>query len=215
MSESLQHTISAGADPGTNSDAGPVFSEDWFSVHIPVWTDLLKELVGKPDLRFLEVGVLEGRSVHWLLTNILTHPTSKIVCVDNFQGGMEHQQGMSYSLPNLSELQSRFMSNIAPFAAQVEVRVGQSQELLRSEPMYSFDFVYIDGSHKAADVLEDAVLSMRLLKPGGIMIFDDYLWAVFEDPLDNPRPGIDAFLHVFAQQYDLLWFGNQVAVRKI
>jgi predicted O-methyltransferase YrrM len=122
---------------------------------------------------------------------------------------------MSFSLPNLSELHSRFISNMAPFAEQVEVRVGQSQELLRSEPLYSFDFVYIDGSHKAADVLEDAILSLRLLKPGGIMIFDDYLWAAFEDPLDNPRPGIDAFLHAFAQQYDLLWFGNQVAVRKI
>jgi hypothetical protein len=33
-----------------------------------------------------------------------------------------------------------------------------------------------DGSHRARDVLEDAVLSWPLLKVGGIMLFDDYLW---------------------------------------
>lgn len=39
-----------------------------------------------------------------------------------------------------------------------------------------FDLVYIDGSHYSHDVLSDAVLSFPLLKVGGHMLFDDYLW---------------------------------------
>ena len=38
----------------------------------------------------------------------------------------------------------------------------------------NFDLIYIDASHYAPDVLSDAVLAFKLLKPGGILIFDDY-----------------------------------------
>jgi predicted O-methyltransferase YrrM len=40
-----------------------------------------------------------------------------------------------------------------------------------------FDFIYIDGSHVAPDVLLDAAMSFALLKPGGILAFDDYDWS--------------------------------------
>ena len=45
------------------------------------------------------------------------------------------------------------------------VKKGVSQFLLRklTAPV---DFVYVDGSHQAADVFEDAVLSFRLLNLG-------------------------------------------------
>ncbi len=32
--------------------------------------------------------------------------------------------------------------------------------------------IYVDGSHKARDVIADAVLAWALLRPGGILIFD-------------------------------------------
>ena len=36
-----------------------------------------------------------------------------------------------------------------------------------------FDFVYVDGSHLALDVLVDAALAWRLLSPGGVLVFDE------------------------------------------
>jgi predicted O-methyltransferase YrrM len=69
------------------------------------------------------------------------------------------------------------------------------------ERVASYDFIYIDGSHKAADVLEDAVLSFRLLKVGGLLIFDDYAWnGGGPTEFDNPRRGIDAFYHAYGNQ---------------
>ena len=51
----------------------------------------------------------------------------------------------------------------------------------------SFDLVYVDGSHLAADVLQDAVLSFRLLRSGGLLIFDDYLW------IDDPGAPVNSY----------------------
>ena len=121
---------------------------------------------------------------------------------------------MSHPINELSSLYDRFLENIAPFIGRVQVQKGLSQELLRKHRLNSFDFVYVDGSHRSADVLEDAVLSFRLLKTGGIMIFDDYEWKTYEGTLDNPRAGIDAFLEIFAQQYSVVSQGYPVALRK-
>jgi hypothetical protein len=61
-----------------------VFTQDWFTRKSPAWEVVLKDLAGKPDLQYLEVGVYEGRSVVWVLENILTHPTSHATGIDIF-----------------------------------------------------------------------------------------------------------------------------------
>ena len=37
-----------------------------------------------------------------------------------------------------------------------------------------FDFIYVDGGHDAGTALADGLLSFRLLRPGGLIVFDDY-----------------------------------------
>jgi hypothetical protein len=51
----------------------------------------------------------------------------------------------------------------------------------------------------AKDVLVDAVLAWELLKPGGVVIFDDYAGAGFGPRfgrLKTPKLSINAFLDV-------------------
>ncbi|MDQ0041820.1 putative O-methyltransferase YrrM [Variovorax boronicumulans] len=71
-----------------------------------------------------------------------------------------------------------------------------------------FDFIYIDGSHQAPDVLADAVLAFRLLRNGGVIVFDDYLWAEElaggKDPLRCPKPAIDAFVNCYFRKLQIL-----------
>jgi len=40
-----------------------------------------------------------------------------------------------------------------------------------------FDFIYVDGSHVAKDVLTDACMAWPMLTVGGVMCFDDYGWG--------------------------------------
>lgn len=187
-------------DAGADRNAGYVFSSDWFSDNIPVWREHLACLLGTPGLRILEVGSFEGRSACWLLQNILVDDTDRLDCVDRF--------GDRYS--------AIFDHNVrtAGGAAKIRKLAGLSQEVLRTLTLYSFDAAYIDGSHTAPDVLEDVVLVFRLLKPGGILILDDYEWHDAGDTLLEPRIAVDAFLDVFAGKYDLLHREYQIIVRK-
>ena len=67
---------------------------------------------------------------------------------------------------------------------QIRVHEGTSRSILPKLRVNSYDFVYVDGSHSTADVLEDAVFSFGLMKLGGVIAFDDYLW---DDPEHNQR----------------------------
>jgi hypothetical protein len=185
------------------------FSRDWFSQNIPTWTTLLHEFKGKSGLRVLEIGTFEGRSTCWLLENIVTGEGAHLACIDTFQGSEE----MVARKIDVTRMRETFESNIAPWRDRVSVYAGESATVLRglSDP---FDLVYVDGSHRAADVLADAVLSWPLLKDGGIMLFDDYLWELDPRPEHCPRLGIDSFLLCQRGWFDLLLAQYQVAVRK-
>lgn len=185
------------------------FSQDWFSQHIPIWTRLLDEFKGKAGLRVLEIGTFEGRSTCWLLENIVTGEDAHIDCIDTFEGA-EDMVALKLDMSNMRQV---FESNVAPWRDRVSVHAGESATMLRglSGP---FDLVYVDGSHRAPDVLSDAVLSWPMLKAGGVMLFDDYLWRRDPRPEHCPGLAIDSFLRCHAGWYDVLLAQYQVAVRK-
>lgn len=186
------------------------FTQDWFSNNTPKWSVILDRFKDKPDLNFLEIGCFEGRATCWLCDNILTNPTSKITVLDTFRGGDEH-----HSL-DLSELYNRFKNNTQEYGNKVKILANDSMnEYFRGvlKPN-TFDFIYIDGSHNAKDVLLDAVNCFNLLKPGGVMIFDDYLWNPFNDPIKAPQIAIDSFLTCFADQCNIIMKEYQVAIEK-
>jgi len=176
-------------------------TEDWFSLRIPNWEKLLETYKGKPFVRYLEVGVFEGRSALWMLENILTHPTAHATAVDIFLG----------------DLEKRFRDNLqrSGRSQQVTVLKGDSKEVLRGLPMSSYDIIYIDGSHLARNVLADAVLSWPLLKPGGLLIFDDFLWKLNEYPFElRPRAAIEFFISLYQSHLEVIHTSWQMIVRK-
>ena len=110
----------------------------------------------------------------------------------------------------------RFDHNIrqSGAAAKVTKIKGHSDAILITLPLDHFDIIYVDGSHEAAPVLMDAMLCWYRLKPGGVLIFDDYLWDQEESASDRPQMAIDLFLAAFEGTYDLLLKDYQVAIRK-
>ena len=63
-------------------------------------------------------------------------------------------------------------------------------------------------------MLADAVLAWPLLKPGGLLGFDDYGWRGFPEAERCPALGIDGFLTAMRGRYDELHRGHQVWVRR-
>lgn len=196
-------------------DKGYQFTTDWFSEHIPVWNQVLQPFISAPNLMFLEVGSWEGRSTCWLLDNVLLNDSSIITCIDTFKGSIEHEaMGLGNHVSSIEDL---FDYNVERTgrSQQVQKKVSSSQSCLRSLPLDSFDFYYVDGSHIAADVLADVVLGWDLVKEGGIIIFDDYGWGVYQDqPRLHPKLAVDSFLEIYHDKIQLIYKGYQVLVKK-
>jgi predicted O-methyltransferase YrrM len=128
--------------------------------------------------------------------HVLTHPAATITCVDPWGD---------------RKMERRFDRNVAASgkSEQLVKRKGPSWRELRELPPGWFTFVHIDGCHEGLNVLEDAVLSFRLLRPGGLLCFDDYLWQ--NDQRGHlPREAIDAFLGLYDRQIEVLDRGYQV-----
>jgi predicted O-methyltransferase YrrM len=176
------------------------FSTGHHLYHEQNWKKVLASYKGRPDVRYLEVGVFEGRSLIWMLENILTHETARATGMDIFPGDMKE-----IYLSNLK---------ISGFADKVTTITGYSQLELRKLEPQSFDIIYIDGSHVACDVLSDAVMSWQVLKENGVMIFDDYLYGL-DLPSDlRPQVSIDSFITAFRNSLEVISHSYQVMVQK-
>jgi predicted O-methyltransferase YrrM len=177
---------------------------DPYSANTPVWQTALAGYKGKPNVRYLEVGIFEGRSAVWMLENILTDPSARLTGIDPFSDP-HYTQDRSKSYKDV------FYSNLKLTGSEdkADIIVGYSQTELRKLPLESFDIIYIDGSHNSGDVLEDAVLSWRLLKVGGILIFDDYLF------FPGIKQAIDTFYTQYADHFQPVDVGWQVVLKKI
>lgn len=187
------------------------FSFDWVSPHTKEWEKDLQHLKGKPGVRALEIGCFEGQSACWFLDNILTDPTSRLVCVDPFAVPM--------ATILLRFFESHFDANIAASGAgdRVTKLVGPSQVVVRTLQPAQFDFIYVDGSHKVGDVLQDAVLAWTVLRPGGVVMFDDY--ALVDDVSEGlmaraPGRALDAFMSILGSSATLLRRDWQLVLRK-
>ena len=115
-----------------------------------------------------------------------------------------------------AELEARFDENVALVdATRVRKLVGTTHKVLPQlvDEGLQFDLIYVDASHTALDVLADVALSWRLLREGGVMIFDDYgAIPPGEDPLQHPAPAIDAFLSLVSAE--VVSNARQLSVRK-
>jgi predicted O-methyltransferase YrrM len=186
--------------PPALADGRYQFSNDWFGVNVESWDRILTEL--RPS-RVLEVGSYEGRSACFLIERISATTAIELHCVDTWQGSIENDRfdenisvAASLSLHRPSITKHRRPSYLA------------LAHLVATGHFERFDLIYVDGSHQAPDVLSDAVLCFHLLRVGGVLIFDDYLWHLepvgHQDPLNMPKPAIDAFLNLFQRKMRIL-----------
>jgi tetratricopeptide (TPR) repeat protein len=171
--------------------------EGWFATHIPVWEEQLRDCAGRKDLRAVEVGSFEGMSCCWLVDHVLTHPSAEIVCID-------------------PDFQPLFDVNIRRSGASQKVRKieSRSQDALPELEADSYHLVFVDGEHLAPSVFLDAVYGLRLLRIGGLMIFDDYLKPPERDLRQPVKLGVDHFLSIYGGCVELLHSGYQVFLRK-
>ena len=187
------------------------FTQDWFSHNIPNF-EVIKEAMPHCS-SILEIGCFEGRATCWMLENMLSD-TGDICCIDTFAGSQEHAN------IDFDEMSTTFTDNVSEVKKEyqtVEVFEGSSHTQLAQiiDRGYSFDFIYIDGDHTAAGVMTDSCMAFPLLRQGGVMLWDDYLWEDAPGIENRPKMAIDTFLAMYASQCNIVVIGYQLAVVKL
>jgi len=157
-----------------------MFTHDWSTV---LAESLLALWPAPPQgpMRCLEVGSFEGRGSLKIVSHLCGVQGSLLYCVDPWDD--VYVAGQTHPLDGAFAGQyARFTHNTAGEERIVALRgtLSDFAEKLRSEG--ELDFAYVDGDHSEQGAYADAALAWSLLRPGGVLLFDDYCpsWGVYE-----------------------------------
>lgn len=115
----------------------------------------------------LEVGVLDGKSAAWSLLHM--------------RGSERHVLVDARKSPGVD----RMIETVGVEPKSVKFVEKRSEHAV-DEVGGSYRWIHIDGGHSYETVLSDAQLFVPMLKPGGVLVFDDFLnarWAEITDAL--------------------------------
>jgi len=168
----------------------------------------VNEYKNKP-IKYLEIGAFYGANLLSVANSYGLHNDSKLYCIDPWEDYKDYSEYKNEQ-PNIY---NSFINNIEKSGIKDKIVITRgysNSELIKLKDDF-FDIIYIDGNHEPEYVLEDAVLSFRKLKIGGILIFDDYGWG---GP-DLTQRGIDGFLSGYHKRIQILGGReSQVFVKK-
>jgi len=181
---------------------------NWFDSQKYNFENHLTKFKGKPNLKFLQVGVYTGDASDWLLTSILLDPSSTLTDVDTWQGSDERE----HEAMDFDAIYGIYLNRMDKYENVMSIKGDSTYVLPNLKEKY--DFIYIDGDHTEKAVYRDATDAWPLLKSQGILAFDDYLWGQDVHPSLRPMIAIDNFLQEKQGEYVLLSQGYQVWIQK-
>lgn len=209
-----------------------------------VFATLLGSQVESPPGTLVELGVYQGKSA--VIIGDAVRPGERFVAVDVFGredlldgslSGEANRQENRNQYRNLTREQ--FETNyLALHPTLPEIVEGLSATVLDHVQPDTARFIHIDAGHLYDQVHEDIVNARTLLRPGGIIAFDDYrtehtpgvsaaIWqAVFEDGLipvavtpqklygvyDDPEPYLNALRDFVANDPGKRWWMQEQQV---
>ncbi len=162
-----------------------------------------------------EVGVYRGDFSQKIAD---TCAPSELYLIDNwkfeiqdhnpFTGEAEHFSGFSGKIhwqhfgddPNATQEQNyQYVQRRFAQTTNVKIIRGNSAEAIRGLPDCHFDVIYIDANHQYEYVLRDMMEARKKLKPGAIMLLNDF----YEGPGGAEQNlGVMGAVNTFVKRYD-------------
>lgn len=169
-----------------------------FNEHLENSISHIIEKVGMPKT-VIEIGAYQGYfTFNMTHTAVTKHLDYKHYVIDPYDSSLDLNEN------KISEAYQYFLHNlkISPHAHHIEhIRKRSRHGLIDLiNRGVKADLIYVDGDHRAREVLIDMVLGFQLLNIGGVMLCDDsvswcYTTKDRDKPLDfSPRLAVDSFI---------------------
>jgi predicted O-methyltransferase YrrM len=139
-------------------------------------------------INYVEIGCYAGGSACLLLQR----PNTTVISID--LGIPIKPEIVMSNVKKLNKLNNEF--HYLQGNSQTEDMVNRLKTLVSS-----IDLLFIDGDHSFKGVLNDFRLYEALVKPGGYIVFDDYLDAKHSP---HVRPAVDHILGEIKSSYDII-----------
>jgi SAM-dependent methyltransferase len=171
---------------------------------------LTREFAGKP-VRFLEVGIFEADTAQLFFRTIGATKGSAYFGCDVWRwGDVPIPQSREIADERLFRLEVLRWPHVGQAGFWID---GDIAKTLCCLDRGSLDLIYVDSSHKPAQTLLEATVCFELLKPGGLLLFDDY---DFVNPITQEvRQAVDPFLAIYGDKLEVIDRDYQILVRKI
>jgi hypothetical protein len=155
------------------------------------WRTLLPEPTG--PVNYLEIGVYRGEHIIDMSKSYCSHPDSVIYCVDPWTDYDEYPEYKG----EIESAYDVFMNSMKTENLLNKVKIYRdfSHNVVPKFKDNFFDIIFIDGNHETEFVYRDGVMALSKVKPGGTIVFDDYLWP-------SVKEGIKKFLIDHSAQVD-------------
>lgn len=134
--------------------------------------------LAKKSRRILEFGTCTGRTTYLLAKN---SPPGAVVTTLTLSPKMQEAFAVEKEDAALSIKQALEESVFTDFyytGTSVESKVKQlfmdSKQFDESEYVNSCDLIFVDGAHTYSYVLSDSRKALRMIKPGGLILWHDY-----------------------------------------
>lgn len=122
-------------------------------------------------LKIFEIGTFDGRTALNMALN--SSPQTAIYTLDLAPGeAAESSTGGDKKFIGKVETGFRFKGKEA--SKKINQLLGDSAKFDFAPYQNSMDFVFVDGSHAYEYVLKDSESALKIIKPGGIILFHDY-----------------------------------------
>lgn len=133
---------------------------------------LLRDIVIENDVRdILEIGFYQGKSSAYLAAMLEDMGRGHLVTIDR-EKARKHRPNIEEVLAELG-LTHRVTAVFAERSYTWEMA-----RLIRAKPRPQFDLCYFDGGHTWDQTGFGFLLVDMLLRPGGLIVFDDLTWTI-------------------------------------
>ncbi len=137
--------------------------------------------------RIVEIGTAEGRTALNLALN--SPPDAEIITLDlppELTGEHRKHSGPNYRQMDIKEPGILFRDH--PVASKIKLVLADSTKFDWTPYERSVDFVFIDGAHDYESVRKDSENALRIIRPGGVIVWHDYgVWGGVTRYLDELR----------------------------